>query len=635
MVTLRRLPALLLILGLGLAQGLVLPFEGREGFRLAQAFAEGLKAPPPTLLALLLPNLPWQGSYDLVGGLYTKAGARLAQAATGADWVLLGREEERGLRLFLARKDGVKEGLFATPGLAWLWLQKEGLAPKWAPLPSPTQSEEALRALAQGQNPDPLHQSALDLKEGRGAGLLEGLLPQKLLLLWQGKLSPPYQAFSLLSQGKREEALKEAGNLLLGDVLERTAAHLLLRTLEDERWKESARTLAQAFPELPLAWEEVSFAAFAEGKGEEAKEALLKALKLRPDYWLYWTNLGWAYYLTKDIPRAILASKRAVELMPNATAYYNLGLFKAIYGDFLGAKAAYDRALRLDEGEDFPEALKDLEERQEPLTLYFRAYLSERVGLPAKEIYQAFLKAYPKHPLTPRAKRALENLGEETLSLEVRKLSLIPGDLDARPFRASEAVFPEVRLSGTPYLPRHQLETLLYKEGALLAQEKKPLGFPPLTAALEEVAPAVTLPEPGRYVLEVRYGEAQALIPLEVGPESLARKLYALGLEVRDLSGNLLLTPRETLGPDGDRLLLERTLEALKEAAPLATGARLTAPLPRGPYAGKSVQELLRDPTPELVRAFYQAVLEAPDLLGESDVVNAFVEWLLGLQDGQ
>lgn len=628
MVTPRRFLALLLLLGLGLAQGLVLPFEGPQGFRLAQAFAQGLKAPPPTLLALLLPDLPWQSSYDLAGGLYTRAGARLAQAATGAEWVLLGKQEEGGLRLFLARKDGVKEGRFATPNLAWLWLQGEGLAQKFSSLPHPSLSEEELRARAHGENPDPLHQSALDLKEGRGSGLLEGILPERLLLLWQGKLPPAYQAFALLSQGKREEALKLAETLLKGDVLEKTAAELVFRTLEDPRWKEAARTLAQAFPELPLAWEEVSFAAFADEKGEEARDALLKAIRLRPDYWLYWTNLGWAYYLTGDLPRAILASKRAVELMPNATAYYNLGLFKAIYGDFLGAKAAYDRALRLDEGEDFPEALKDLEGRTEPLALFFRAYVAERAGLPAKGLYQAFLETHPRHPLAQAARRALHQ-EEGRLALEVKKLALIPGDLEARPFHAGEAVFPEVKLTGSPYLPRHELQTLLYKEGALVAQEKKPLGFPPLTAALEEVAPAVSLPEPGRYVLEVRYGEAQALIPLEVGPESLARKLYALGLEVRDLSGNLLLTPRETLGPDGDRLLLERTLEALKEAAPLATSARLTAPLPQGPYAGKSVQELLKNPTLEMVRSFFQKVVEAPELLADNDVVNALVNWLL------
>ena len=190
MVTPRRFLALFLLLGLGLAQGLVLPFEGPQGFRLAQAFAQGLKAPPPTLLALLLPDLPWRSSYDLTGGLYTRAGARLVQAATGAEWVLLGKQEEGGLRLFLARREGVKEGRFATPDLAWLWLQGEGLAQKFSPLPHPSLTEEELRALAQGENPDPLHQSALDLKEGRGSGLLEGILPERLLLLWQGKLPP-------------------------------------------------------------------------------------------------------------------------------------------------------------------------------------------------------------------------------------------------------------------------------------------------------------------------------------------------------------------------------------------------------------------------------------------------------------
>ncbi len=627
----RSILASLLLLGLALGQGLVLPFEGPRGYGLAQSLAQGLKAPPPTLLALLLPDLPWRGGYELAGGLYTQAGARLVQAATGAEWVLLGREEERGLRLFLARKEGVKEAFFPGLEAAWPWLIREGLAQRFSRPPAPTLTEERLRALAQGEDPDPLHRSALDLKEGRGSGLLEGLLPPRLLLLWQGRLPRAYEAFRLLSEGKKEEALALAEAMEGGDVLERTAAHLVLRALEDERWKASARKLAKAFPELPLAWEEVSFAAFAEGKGEEAREALLKALRLRPEAWLYWTNLGWAYYLTGDLPRALLASERAVGLNPNATAYYNLGLFRAIYGDYLGAKAAYDRALRLDEGGDFQEALKDLEGRKEPLALFFRAYLSERAGLDARELYRAFLERYPGHPAAFAARRALARLEAPQVRLQVLRLTLIPGDQDARPFRKGEAVFPMVRLEGTPYLERGALETLLWQEGKALAQASKPLGFPPLTAALEEVAPAVTLPEEGRYTLEVRYGKAQVLLPLEVGPESLARRLYALGLEARDLSGNPLLTPKEALGADGERLLLERTLEALKEAAPLATASRLTAPLAKGPYPGKSVQDLLRDPPPDLVRAFYLAALENPELLAENDVVNAFVEWLLGL----
>ena len=80
---------------------------------------------------------------------------------------------------------------------------------------------------------------------------------------------------------------------------------------------------------------------------------------------------------------------------------------------------------------------------------------------------------------------------------------------------------------------------------------------------------------------------------------------------------------------DGERLLLERAREALMEAAPLATTERLTQPLEKGPVAGRSVQEVLRDPDPEILRAFFQAVLENPERLAETDVVNAFVNWLL------
>lgn len=151
----RRFLAGLWLLGLALGQGLVLPFEGPKGYGLAQAFAQGLKAPPPTLLALLLPDLPWRGSYELAGGLYTKAGARLARAATGADWVLLGREEEGGLRLILAREGGSEERLFKTPELAWLWLQGKGLAPRLSP-PHPRPPGGKASRLGPGGGPRPL-----------------------------------------------------------------------------------------------------------------------------------------------------------------------------------------------------------------------------------------------------------------------------------------------------------------------------------------------------------------------------------------------------------------------------------------------------------------------------------------------
>lgn len=297
----RRFLAGLWLLGLALGQGLVLPFEGPKGYGLAQAFAQGLKAPPPPSSPSSSPTSPGGEATSSPGALHQGGGpARPGGHGSGLGAPRTGggrgpqAHPRPGGRLRGAALQDPRARLALAPG--------QGARPEALPLPTPGLPEERLRALAQGEAPDPLHRSALDLKEGRGSGLLEGLLPERLLLLWQGKLPRAYEAFRLLAEGKREEALALAEAMEEGDVLERTAAHLLFRALEDERWKASARRLAEAFPELSLAWEEVSFAAFQEGKGEEAKEALLKALALRPDYWLYWTNLGWAYYLTGDLP---------------------------------------------------------------------------------------------------------------------------------------------------------------------------------------------------------------------------------------------------------------------------------------------------------------------------------------------
>ena len=46
---------------------------------------------PPSLAAILLPDMPWQGSCDLAAGsLATAGGARLAREISGASWLLVG-----------------------------------------------------------------------------------------------------------------------------------------------------------------------------------------------------------------------------------------------------------------------------------------------------------------------------------------------------------------------------------------------------------------------------------------------------------------------------------------------------------------------------------------------------------------
>ena len=627
----------LLLLAPALAQGLVLPFQGPRGYSLAQGYAEALGTPPVSLAALLLPEPPWQGGYERAGGLYSRAGAALVREVTGAEFVLLGRTEP--LTLYLASREGVVEGRFSNPAAAWLWVKVHLKRRDLTPPPRPRGDEARLQALAQGEDPDELHGKALRLRQGEPVQIPG--LPQGVSAFWQalsgkdGQLPRVYALYELLAEEKREEALALARTLSSGTTLEKLGALLVLRFLEDPSWKALAWRLAQEAPYLPLAWEMASYAAFEEEDGAKAKEALLQALRLSPGSALYWTNLGWAEYLLGEKARALLATQRALRIEPGAVALYNLGLLKALYGDHLGAKAAYDRALRLDQGEDVRMAVDDWAryEKEAPQGLFWRAYLLEHAGdlKEALALYQAFLRTEPQSPLAFLAQRALKRLEGAKVEVKLNRLTLLPGDLEARPFRVGEAIFPEVQVSGEPYLERAPLITRLLKSGQAAEEREKALGFPPLTTQAQATAPAVTPKEEGVYALEVQYGGARARVELTILKESLARRLYVLGIIPKDLSGQDLLSPKEMLGEDGEALLLKRSVAALQEAALLAQSPQLTAPLKSGPFQGKSVRELLQRADEALVLRFYRAVLEDPTLLAEQgmDLVNALVNWLL------
>lgn len=627
------------------AKGLVLPFEGPGGHATAQAFAESLGVAPPSLAAVLLPDLPWEGSYERVtGSLYTPGGARLALESTRADWVLVGRTGEGGeLVLFLATPKEVARARFTEPLLALRWAgTRLGLKPG-AFRPDPRQEADLAR-LAQGElqgvarfpAPKAQYEAALALTEG---GELKGSLeplPRPLVEFWTslnaGKPLPAYQAMFDLQEGRKAPALAQARKLAQGNALERVAAVMVLQALEDPAWRAAARGLSEHAPEIPYGWEQRAFAALDEDRPDEAAQAFGRALELLPESRLAWTNLGWAFYLKGDRARSLQASLRSLRLGadPDPTALYNLGLVRALYGDLLGAREAYTRALESDREEVYRLALEDLAAAGDSRLAYWMGFLAERVGLleEAKAHYRAFLEAHPRHPLAGAARRALAQEGRLEVRLEA--LLLRPDGPDARPFHAGEVVFPRVRLSGSPYLSQQPLSVrLLDAQGKVLGQGSKKVAFGAMTSELEELAPGVRLPAQGRYTLEVRYGEAVARQALEVLPPSLARQLYVLGLEPRGLGGMPLLETAELLGPEGDRLLLEKLEAEFKAAAPMAAAnARLAQPLRAGPYAGQSVAELLRKAERRVLEAFLRAAVQDPQLLGEKDVVNAFVTWV-------
>ncbi|GEM83781.1 tetratricopeptide repeat protein [Meiothermus hypogaeus] len=635
-------------------QGLVLPFAGPSGHALAQAVAGGLGVAPPSLAAILLPDMPWQGSYDLAAGsLFTAGGARLAWEISGASWVLVGQVDPQGwLRVFLADAGGIRSARFSRPELVLYWAARQtGVSPgAWR---LETARNDELARLAQGdltvQNtplPLPYYRAAVALRDNGVASLLiTEQLPRELQDFWsqvrQNRRPLAYQALVDFSERRRTEALNAARKLAEGKVYERLTALLLFRGLEDKQWGAVARQLTVLAPEMPLAWEELSFVAFDENNPALAKEALERAAALLPEKNLYWTNLGWAYYLLGDYARSIRASQRSLKLEARAreeyaVPAYNLGLVRALYGDFLGAREAYNLALRVDEGEEFKAALKDLQEASAPQLAFWQGYLAERAGLweQALEHYQSFLQNHPRSPLAAWAHRAIRQMVGAKTSVSLQRLMLRADDLEARPFTAGEAVFPQVNIEGVPYLASGTLVTrLLDAQGQVLQSASKAVAVQPLTTGLVLTGAAVRLPAEGTYTLEVLYGAASTRLSLTALKPSLARQLYTAGVELRNLDNAPLLSSAQMLSPQGEALAIQQVQVALQAAAPRARQIpSLSRKLTGGPYNGQSIAELLEKADEALVRAFLEAVVRQPELIGDNDVVNSFVGWLQGTE---
>ncbi len=635
-------------------KGMVLPFSGPGGHAIAQAVAGGLGVAPPSLAAILLPDMPWQGSYDLAAGSLSSAGgARLAWEISGATWVLVGTVDRQGwVRVFLADAQGIRSARFSRPELAMYWTARQ-VGAKVREWELEAARENDLARLAQGDLtvqatplPLPYYRAAVALRnDGVASLLITEQLPRALQDFWsqvqQNQLPLAYQALVDFSERRRAEALNAAQRLASGKVYEQLTALLLFRGLENPQWGTVARNLTRIAPEMPLAWEELSFVAFDEDNPQLAREALERAAALLPEKNLYWTNLGWAHYLEGDYARSISASLRSLRLKAltreeYAIPAYNLGLVRALYGDYLGAREAYSLALQVDEGSEFESALEDLQGAKEPRLEFWRGYLAERAGRyqQALQHYQNFLQNHRGSPLAAWAQRATRVMAEAKTSLTLERLMLRADDLEARPFRAGEAVFPQVRLEGFPYLASGILVTrLLDAQGQVLQSANKTVSVRPLTTGQVQTGAAVRLPAEGTYTLEVIYGSTSTRLELAAGKPSLARKLYTAGVELRNLSNAPLLSKTQMLSPDGETLAIQQVQAAMREVVPRAQQIpNLNRKLPSGPYSGFSIAELLEKADETVIRAFLEAAVHLPELIGDGDVVNSFIAWIQNTQ---
>ena len=73
------------------------------------------------------------------------------------------------------------------------------------------------------------------------------------------------------------------------------------------------------------------------------------ALKLNPQMWKVYKNLGGLYLSYKDFDKAIAFAQKAIELHPNDPELYtNLGIIYFQMRDDTAARTAFHKALQID-----------------------------------------------------------------------------------------------------------------------------------------------------------------------------------------------------------------------------------------------------------------------------------------------
>lgn len=393
-----------------------------------------------------------------------------------------------------------------------------------------------------------------------------------------------------------------------------------------------AERLTEAAPAFAYPYERLSQVAFDQDDPLSAASVLKTATRLEPQNDLYWTNLGWAYYLLGLLEPSQQASQRAITLSDGEfIAWYNLALAQVVSGQLETALATYDQATARDLAADDtldPSATDDL---QNALTRYpdvpgvhyalgalleadgqvaaaatqFERYAARgRGALVAAAQERVTVLRAPPPPLTI-SPGARVGVGPDALTFP----RYAPGDLLYARFELSTPG-PELP---TPLTIEVQL---LGPAGRVQAQttrsERTPL--PPETVALEITDASLELPRalpPGRYTLKVtasaRGRQGQASLPLTVtaARAPLVRQLLGRDITLRDvISGQPLYAERDASGSaaQGDKRLIGTLLAQLSRSASAA--AETLPDITRGRFAGQAGDVLFDSSRPRDVRDF-------------------------------
>lgn len=432
------------------------------------------------------------------------------------------------------------------------------------------------------------------------------------------------------------------------------AASLAANALGDAEAEDQAlAALGRAAPFLAYPFERRSFLAFDRDDARTAAEVLVVAIELDPLSDLYWTNLGWAWYLLGFVDRSEAASLRALELDPSQyIARYNLGLARVVTGRLSAALDDYQEALRYDPDVD-REAIADLVAAEgdypEAIGVPFAlGFLLESAGDrdAAADAYDRFVRRATSDPGAPDADRAREAQAR----VVVLRAPLPPIEITAAPRLSLGRRGPQVDEGrpGDPLtvsfevmtpgdaLPRRlQLVVqLLDADGVVLADDDATVDVP--TGAIGYVVDVLTLElpielAPGSYTLAVTAtgdgieSNAERTLVVAGQPERI-RRLVGRGLVLTAIdSGQALVTVRDlTVAADS---VWARLVAELRDAAPLAEEAVPAATM--GRFAGMSGGTVFRESTGADVRDFVDYLLDSGARYTTFAFVDAYAQWAL------
>lgn len=415
-----------------------------------------------------------------------------------------------------------------------------------------------------------------------------------------------------------------------------------------EREKRALQGLSHAAPFLPYSFERLSYIAFDQNEPLAAAEALRVAVDLDPGNALYWTNLGWSYYLLGFPDRSRQASQKALDLdAGQSIAAYNLGLVEVTTGHLETGLSDYTTALRIDPKVD-QEAIHDLERARsrfpDQAGVHFalaRLYEADGQRTEARKAYQAYLDAtVAGAPLRSEAQHRVAALSAPPPPVELKgpvKLTLGHRGPEASPYHPGDPVYPSFELS-TPgdALPRqvNVRYALLGGDGVAVATASEQVSVPRNAVGFVVDGLALTLPSglsAGTFRLQLsatsadgRSVTASTQVQVADGPVVL-RQLLGRGIGMTSLdTGASLYGPADLAhaGALTDILVqeLRATANEAEQALPEATAGR---------FKGLTGSQVFQRSTSQDVADFLTYLLASRAQDTSFTFVDAYAQWVL------